>query len=98
MEIHEIIKENPCGMSPKTLKDLAHGIISLFRVMDVSLNTEQVARYMKVDPRTIRRWRKEYDDFPQGKRAGDNSLSFPAEKIVEWKFLHRNDVKKESTG
>lgn len=87
--INKLIKENPCGMSIMTMKGIVAGLRSLFRMVDMDMNLEQVSKYFRVDPRTIRRWRKEYDDFPEGKKCGDNNLSFPADKIVEWKIKHK---------
>lgn len=86
--ICSLIHENPCGMSAKTMRGLIAGIKSLFGTIDTGMNLEQVSRYFGVDARTIRRWRKEYPDFPEGKKIGENSLSFPADKIVEWKIRH----------
>lgn len=47
------------------------------------LSMEQVARYMRVDARTIRRWQKDRG-FPMGHRTGHHEVSFFADEIVAW--------------
>ena len=78
----EVVTKNPCGEDRKMFGWLAKGIWRLVKP-HMRLSMEQVARYMRVDPRTIRRWQKERG-FPQGHRTGHHEVSFFADEIVEW--------------
>ena len=78
----EVVTKNPCGEDRKMFGWLAKGIWRLVKP-HMRLSMEQVARYMRVDPRTIRRWQKERG-FPQGHRTGHHEVSFFADEIVAW--------------
>lgn len=70
----EVVTKNPCGEDRKMFGWIAKGIWRLVKP-HMRLSMEQVARYMRVDARTIRRWQKDRG-FPQGHRTGHHEVSF----------------------
>lgn len=87
--------ENPCGWSDDTLYYIASGISVLIgEKTGAGLTTLQVAEYFGVTIRTIERWRKKFNDFPEPLDPYAKTLAFPTDKIVSWKIKHSelNDI------
>lgn len=85
--LEEMINSNTCD------DNIWEGVFTTFRTYASSktLSMKEVANYFGVSPRTIRRWIKE-QDFPSGTRHGHHELSFPYDKIVEWKVTHEETI------
>lgn len=84
VQIENIVRKNPCGMSNLTYKALNAGLSALIsKEFHTDMSLEQVARYFGVTTRTINLWQHKYN-FPKGKQVGHHELSFSAEDILKW--------------
>ena len=84
LQIENIVRKNPCGMSNLTYKALNTGLSALIsKEFHTDMSLEQVARYFGVTTRTINLWQHKYN-FPKGKQVGHHELSFSAEDILKW--------------
>lgn len=88
----EIAASNPCEQDRRAFGWIAKSVWMLVRP-HMSLSMEQVARYMRVDARTIRRWQVSRN-FPKGHRTGHHEVSFFADEILKWE----NEEKKKLRG
>ena len=87
--LHRIATENPCGWSERTLDTIASGLeLLLGERTKNGVTLMELSEYYKVTIRTIERWRQKYDDFPQPIDPYAKTLSFPVDKVVDWKQSH----------
>lgn len=86
-----LFTENPCCWNDLTLLKLADGLeVMLGEKLHGGLSMYQVAEYYNVTLRTIERWRGRYSDFPEPVDPYAKTLSFPTDKVIEWKLIHRD--------
>lgn len=84
-----IAGENPCGWGDAVLGVIADSIDAMVSERTKSgVTLIDLAEYYKVSIRTIQRWRATYDDFPDPIDPYAKTLSFPTDKVVEWKVRH----------
>lgn len=83
-------EENPCLMNSLTKRTLAEALKALIKT-DYSrgVNQDRLARYYNVSVRTIQRWQKTFDDFPQPRNTGNGQVFYDPQEVIEWKSTHR---------
>lgn len=85
-----LAKENPCGWGDAVLGTIAEGIELMMGERTKSgVTLMDLSEYYHVTIRTIQRWRNDFPDFPQPIDPYSKTLSFPTDKVVEWKQKHK---------
>lgn len=84
---------NTCGWSDQEKMDLAKALKSLVRIkMKIDMSMEQLASYLGVSPRTVRR-RVAEGLLPRGKHWGHKELSFLKDEVDEYLTKNRKKEK-----
>ena len=61
-------------------------------VEQVFVSQVQAAKILDIKPRTIKLWRKRYEDFPKPYVVSGNAIFFKKDEIIEWMERRRKDA------
>ena len=58
----------------------------------IVMTQQEVADFLRINIRTLKRWRNEKSDFPKGVNMGVNLVVFRKEEVLAWFNKLRNDL------